>query len=63
MWFCHAYCLMENHDHLLIETPEGNVLRGMRQFNGVLTQHVNQRYGQGGICSRGASRRLPWSNQ
>jgi REP element-mobilizing transposase RayT len=23
-WLCHAYCLMDNHDHLLLETPEGN---------------------------------------
>jgi len=23
-WICHAYCLMENHYHLLIETPEGS---------------------------------------
>src|SRR5680860_782203 len=35
-WICHAYCLMENHYHLLIETPEGNLSRGMRQFNGCL---------------------------
>ena len=24
-WLCHAYCLMENHYHLLIDTPEGNL--------------------------------------
>src|SRR4030043_1076635 len=24
-WLCHAYCLMDNHFHLLIETPEGNL--------------------------------------
>ncbi|MBK5093553.1 MAG: transposase, partial [Actinobacteria bacterium] len=24
-WVCHAYCLMENHYHLLIETPEANL--------------------------------------
>ena len=34
-WMCHAYCLMNNHYHLLIETPEGNLSRGMRQINGV----------------------------
>ena len=28
-WFCHAYCLMDNHYHLLIETPKAN-LSGMR---------------------------------
>lgn len=40
-WFCHAYCLMENHYHLLIETPDGNLSHGMRQLNGVYTQAYN----------------------
>ena len=34
-WVCHAYCLMTNHYHLLIETPDGNLSKGMRQLNGV----------------------------
>ena len=34
-WICHAYCLMGNHSHLIIETPEGNLSKGMRQLNGV----------------------------
>ena len=29
-WLCHAYCLMTNHYHLLIETPDGNLSLGMR---------------------------------
>ena len=37
----HAYCLMSNHYHLLVETPEGNLSRGMRQLNGVYTQWFN----------------------
>lgn len=40
-WLCHAYCLMDNHYHLLIETPEGNLSNGMRQLNGVYTQKYN----------------------
>ncbi|NOY86611.1 MAG: hypothetical protein GXP52_04855 [Deltaproteobacteria bacterium] len=28
-WICHAYCLMDNHYHLLIEIPEGILSRGM----------------------------------
>jgi REP element-mobilizing transposase RayT len=40
-WLCHAYCLMDNHYHLLIETPEGNLSAGMRQLNGVYTQKYN----------------------
>ena len=43
-WLCHAYCLMKNHYHLMIETPEGNLSRGMRQLNGVYTQVFNQRH-------------------
>ncbi|MCH7741147.1 MAG: transposase [Proteobacteria bacterium] len=31
-WLCHAYCLMGNHYHLLIETPEPNLSRGMRHL-------------------------------
>ena len=41
-WQCHAYCLMDNHYHLLVETPEGNLSRGMRQLNGVYTQRFNR---------------------
>ena len=26
-WLCHAYCLMDNHYHLVIETPDGNLTR------------------------------------
>jgi len=37
-WICHAYCLMTNHYHLMIETPKGNISRGMRHLNGVYTQ-------------------------
>jgi len=37
-WRCHAYCLMGNHHHLMIETPEANLTKGMRQLNLVFTQ-------------------------
>ena len=40
-WLCHAYCLMDNHYHLLIETPKSNLSLGMRQLNGVYTQKFN----------------------
>ena len=43
-WIVHAYCLMTNHYHLLIETPEANLSRGMRQLNGVATQGFNRRH-------------------
>ena len=47
-WTIHAYCLMSNHYHLLVETPDANLSRGMRQLNGVYTQafhSVHQRVG------------------
>lgn len=40
-WLCHAYCLMDNHYHLLIETPDPTLSMGMRQLNGVYTQSFN----------------------
>ena len=43
-WLCHAYCLMDNHYHLLIETPDANLSKGMRQLNGVYTQSYNRRH-------------------
>lgn len=43
-WICHAYCLMDNHYHVLIETPDGNLSLGMRQLNGVYTQLFNKRH-------------------
>jgi len=38
----HAYCLMDNHYHLLGHTPAGNLQRGMRHLNGVYTQRYNR---------------------
>lgn len=43
-WICHGYCLMRNHYHLIIETPDGNLSKGMRQLNGVYTQAFNKRH-------------------
>lgn len=52
-WQCHAYCLMNNHYHLLIETPEGNLSVGMRQLNGVYTQRFNRRHQRAGHLFQG----------
>ena len=52
-WICHAYCLMDNHYHLLIETPEGNLSVGMRQLNGVYTQLFNKLHGRAGHLFQG----------
>ena len=52
-WLCHAYCLMDNHYHLLIETPQGNLSAGMRQLNGVYTQRFNRRHTRVGHVFQG----------
>ena len=52
-WRCHAYCQMTNHYHVVIETPEGNLSRGMRQLNGVYTQYINRRYRRVGHVFQG----------
>jgi putative transposase len=52
-WLIHAYCLMGNHYHLVVETPEGNLSAGMRQLNGVYTQDFNRRYGRVGHVLQG----------
>jgi REP element-mobilizing transposase RayT len=52
-WRCHAFCQMTNHYHLVVETPEGNLARGMRQLNGVYTQHINRRYRRVGHLFQG----------
>ena len=50
---CHAWCLMDNHYHLVIETVEGNLSRGMRQLNGAYTQKSNRRHQQSGHLFQG----------
>ena len=52
-WVLHAYCLMTNHYHLLVETPDGNLSQGMRQLNGVYTQHFNRQHGRVGHVYQG----------
>ena len=52
-WICHAYCLMTNHYHLLVETPDANLSRGMHLLNGVYTQWFNHRHGRVGHLLQG----------
>ncbi len=52
-WACHAWCQMNNHYHLLIETPEANLAEGMRQLNGVYTQRFNRAHGRVGHVFQG----------
>ncbi len=52
-WVCHAYCLMSNHYHVVVETAEGNLSKGMRHLNGVYTQNLNRRHKRVGHVFQG----------
>jgi putative transposase len=52
-WQLYAFCLMGNHYHLLLETPEPNLVQGMRRLNGVYTQAFNRRHGRVGHVLQG----------
>lgn len=43
-WKVHAYCLMTNHYHLLIETPDADISVGMQLLNGQYAQGFNRRH-------------------
>jgi REP element-mobilizing transposase RayT len=49
----HAYCLMGNHCHLMVRTPEGNLQRIMRHVNGLYTQYFNRSARRDGTLFRG----------
>lgn len=43
-WQVHAFCLMSNHFHLVLETPDGNLVAGMKWFLGTYTMRFNRRH-------------------
>ena len=52
-WQLHAFVLMPNHYHLLVETPVATLSRGMRQLGGVYTQRFNRRWSRCGHLFQG----------
>ncbi|MEE9411618.1 MAG: transposase [Methylococcales bacterium] len=50
---CYAYCLMNDHYHLLLETATANLSKMMRSLNGRYTQYFNREYHQSGAIFRG----------
>ncbi|MFD0666774.1 transposase [Ramlibacter sp. MAHUQ-53] len=52
-WVCHAWCQMTNHYHLMVETVEPTLSRGMRHLNGVFTQWSNRRHERTGHLFQG----------
>jgi REP element-mobilizing transposase RayT len=52
-WICYGYCLMDNHYHLLIETPKPNLSDGMKKINGEYSQYFNFRHARIGHLFQG----------
>ena len=52
-WLIHAWCQMTNHYHLLVETPDSNLSKGMRYLNGVYTQRFNRKHARVGHVYQG----------
>ena len=52
-WLCHAYCLMDNHYHLLIETQCASLSKGMKMLNGNYTQMYNKQHRRVGHVFQG----------
>lgn len=52
-WVCHAYCLEVTHFHLIIETPEGLLSKGMHDLNGAYSQAFNRKHNRVGHVMQG----------
>jgi len=52
-WQPHAFVLMDNHEHLYIETPEANLSAGMQHLNGSYTGYYNRRHRRNGHLFQG----------
>jgi REP element-mobilizing transposase RayT len=52
-WRCLAFCLMNNHVHLLLETPDANLSAGMQRMHGRYAQTFNGRHGRVGHVFQG----------
>jgi len=57
-WQVHAYCLMRNHFHLVLETPQANLVAGMKWLLGVYTKRFNIRHKQCGHLFAGRYKAL-----
>lgn len=58
-WRIHAYVLMSNHYHLLLETPEPNLAAGMKWFQGAYTQRFNAMFKRRGHLYQGRYKAVP----
>jgi len=58
-WQIHAWCIMPNHLHLLVETPRANLVVGMKWLLGTYTMRFNRRHGLTGHLFAGRYKALP----
>jgi putative transposase len=58
-WQCLAFCLLENHVHLLIESPEAGLSRGMHDLHGAYAQYFNKRHDRVGHVFQGRFGAVP----
>ena len=52
-WTLHAYCLMPNHYHLILEATQAQLSQGMQRLNGRYAQEFNERYDRHGHLFQG----------
>jgi len=57
-WQVHAWCLVHNHFHLVLETPRANLIKGMQWFLGVCTNRFNHRHKEFGHLFSGRYKAL-----
>jgi putative transposase len=57
-WQIHAYCLMRNHFHLIVETPRANLVAGMKWLLGTYTARFNRRHSLSGHLFSGRYKAL-----
>jgi REP element-mobilizing transposase RayT len=62
-WLIHAYVLMRNHFHCLLETPEANLVTGMKWLLGTYTQRFNGRHQLVGHLFQGRYKAIPVSGE
>jgi len=62
-WHIHAFALMNNHDHLFVETPRANLAAGMHYLNGSYTSYFNRRHRRVGHLFQGRYKALLIENE
>jgi REP element-mobilizing transposase RayT len=60
-WRVHAFCLMSNHFLLVMETPNANLVDGMKWLLGTYTKRFNARHKLFGHLFSGATKHCPWT--